>query len=133
MAGNTDLQHVRTAISTQSYSNFGLASRDEAPGLAIVALVVALGLDVEVDHIRDPLVSAARRMLVDQRGAFAVVPHPRHQVLEARAAVRRELVTRVPQIVNMRASRPDRLRHMRPSPTSCQGGACCAAGALRAG
>ena len=33
-----------------------------------------------VDRIRNPLVSAARLMLVDQRGTFLVVPHPCHQV-----------------------------------------------------
>ncbi len=32
--------------------------------------------------------------------ALAVVAHPRHQVLEGRAAVGRELVTCVPQVVN---------------------------------
>ena len=40
-------------------------------------------------------------MLVDQRGTFAVVPHPRHQVLKSRTAVRRELVTGAPQIMNV--------------------------------
>ena len=49
------------------------ASGDERPGRAMVTLV-ALDLDVRVDRIRDPLVSAARHMLVDQRGTFAVVP-----------------------------------------------------------
>jgi hypothetical protein len=56
-----------------------ISLRDKRPGRPIVALV-ALGLDVRVDRIRDPLVSAARLVLVDQRGTFAVVPHPRHQV-----------------------------------------------------
>jgi len=48
------------------------------PGRAIVVIValVALGLDVRVDRIGDPLVSAARLMLVDQRGAFGDVRIP---------------------------------------------------------
>ena len=61
--------------------NVQLASGDERPGrtVVIVALVLALSLDVEVDRIRDPLVSTARCMLVDQRSSLAVMPHPRHQ------------------------------------------------------
>jgi hypothetical protein len=50
-------------------------------------------------------------MLVDQRGTFAIVPYPRHQVLKSGATVRRQLVTRMPQIVNMEASGPDRFHH----------------------
>ena len=80
------------------------ASGDQRPAGLIVALVVALGLDVEADRIRDPVISAARLMLIDQRGTFAVVPHPRHQVLKSRTAVRRELVTGVPQIMNVTAA-----------------------------
>ena len=86
-----------------------LASGDQRPGrtiVVIVALVVALGLDVEADHIGDPVISTARLMLIDQRGTFAVVPHPRHQVLRSRTAVRRELVTGVPQIMNVTAAEP---------------------------
>jgi hypothetical protein len=45
-----------------------------------------LGLDVGVDGARNPLVRTARLVLVDQRRAFAVMSHPRHQVLQARAA-----------------------------------------------
>ena len=81
-----------------------LASGDQRPGrtsVVIVALAVALGLDVEVDRIRDPLIGAARLMLIDQRGAFAVVPIPVVRSLKSRTAVRRELITRVPQVVNM--------------------------------
>ena len=60
------------AISVQ------LACGDMRPGRAIVVIValVALGLDVRVDRIGDPLVSAARLMLVDQRGAFGDVRIP---------------------------------------------------------
>ncbi len=58
------------AINVQS------ASGNERPGRAVVVIVglVALGLDVRVDRIRDPLVSATRLMLVDQRGALAAWP-----------------------------------------------------------
>jgi len=91
----------RRAISVQ------LASGDQRPGrtsVVIVALAVALGLDVEVDRIRDPLIGAARLMLIDQRGAFAVVPIPVVRSLKSRTAVRRELVTGVPQIMNVTAA-----------------------------
>jgi hypothetical protein len=83
-----------------------ISQRDQRPGrtiVVIVALVVALGLDVEVERIRDPLISAAPHA-DDQRGTFAVVPHPRHQVLKSRTAVRRELATGGPQIMNMTAA-----------------------------
>jgi hypothetical protein len=71
------------AVAAFRAINVQLASGDERPGrsIVVVPLVVALGVDVRVDRIRDPVVSAARLMLVDQRGTFAVVPHPGHQVL----------------------------------------------------
>jgi hypothetical protein len=78
-----------------------LASRDECASRAVVIVaLVALGLDVRVDRVGDPLASAARLMLVDERSALTVVPHPRHQILEGRSAVGRELVTSVPQVVD---------------------------------
>ena len=97
--------------------NVQLAGGDQRPGrpVAVIVVLVAFGLDVRVDPICDPLVSAARLVLVDQRGPFAVVPYSRHQVLKSRAAVRRELVTRMPQIVNMQASGSDRFHRMRPA------------------
>jgi hypothetical protein len=51
-------------------------------GLGEPPMLVGLapvGLDVEVDRIRDRLVSPTRLMLVDQRGALTVVTHTRHQ------------------------------------------------------
>ena len=85
-------------ISASRAIGVQLASRNEPLGRSIVIIaLVALGLDVRVDRIRDPLVSATRLMLVDQRGTLAVVPHPCHQVPKTRAAVRRELVARMPQ------------------------------------
>jgi hypothetical protein len=44
---------------------------------------------VRVDRLRDLLVSALRLMLVDHRGAFAVVTHPCHQVTQPRSALSR--------------------------------------------
>jgi hypothetical protein len=38
--------------------------RSGRTSVVIVALVVALGLDVEVERIRDPLISAVRLMLM---------------------------------------------------------------------
>ncbi len=110
-----------TVVAAFRAINVQLANGDDRSSWAvigIVALVVALSLDVRVDRIRDPLVSAASFMLVDQRGAFAVVPHPCHQVLKRRTAVRGELVTRVPQVVNMQARSPDRFDRMRPTSVS---------------
>jgi hypothetical protein len=66
--------------------NVPLAS---GPGLVTLAL---LTFDVGVDGVGYRLVRAARLVLVDHRGPFGVVAHPRHQVTQARAAVGRELV-----------------------------------------
>jgi hypothetical protein len=49
-----------------------ISQRDQRPGRTIVAVVVALGLDVEADRIGDPVISAACLMLIDQRGACAL-------------------------------------------------------------
>jgi len=46
-------------------------------------------------------------VLVDHRGPFAVVAHPGHQVPEPRAASGREMVTRVPKIMEMQARQAD--------------------------
>ena len=42
-------------------------------------------------------------MLIDDRGALAVVAHPGHQIFEARAAGCREVVPGVPEIVKVQA------------------------------
>jgi putative transposase len=55
-----------------------------------LAVPRALCVDVGVDGLGDRGVGAARLVLVDQRGPLAVVAHPGHQVLDARAACRRE-------------------------------------------
>ena len=46
-------------------------------------------------------------MKIDQRGPFAVVPHPGHQFFRVGARVGRELVAGVPQVVNVDALRAD--------------------------
>ena len=76
-----------------------LASGDQHAGrtVLIVAALGLLGLDVRVDGVRDRRVGALGLVLVDQRGPFAVVPHPGHQVSEPGAAVGRELVPGVAQ------------------------------------
>jgi hypothetical protein len=84
-----------------------LAHRSEHTRLAVVVLVVGLlGLDVGVDRPRDRLVRAARFVLVDHGRSFAVVTHPRHEIPQARAAGRRERVSRMPQIVKMQTFGP---------------------------
>jgi hypothetical protein len=88
-----------TAATAFRAINVQLANERPARAIVVVGLVVALGVDVRVNRIGDPLVSAACLVLVDQRGALAVVAYPGHQVLKSRAAVRCELVTRVPQVV----------------------------------
>ena len=55
------LAEGRRAIGVQSV---GGDQRSGRTSVVIVALVVALGLDVEVERIRDPLLSAARLMLM---------------------------------------------------------------------
>jgi hypothetical protein len=97
------------AISVQ------LASGNQRTGCTVIlAALVALGLDVRVDRIRDPPVSATRLMLVDQRGTLAIVPHPCHQIPQASTTVRRELVTRMPQVMDVQARGPDRRHRVRP-------------------
>ena len=54
-------------------------------------------------------------MLVDQGGTLAVVSHPRHQVLKPRPAGCREMVTSVPQVVEVQALHADRLGRMWPA------------------
>ena len=49
-------------------------------GAAVIVGLVALGLDVEVDRIRNPLVSPASLMLVDQRRTLTVMTNSRHQI-----------------------------------------------------
>lgn len=44
-------------------------------------------------------------VLVDDRGALAVVAHPGHQILQARAAGGREVVPGVPEIMKVQARR----------------------------
>jgi hypothetical protein len=49
----------------------------------------------------DRPVSALRLMLVDECRTFAVVTHPRHQILKPGAAGCRERIARVAEIVEM--------------------------------
>jgi hypothetical protein len=82
--------------------NVPLAHRGERACLAVVVIVLAsLGLDVRVDRVRDRLIRTARFMLVDPRRALAVVTHPSHQVPQARAAGRGEVVAGVSEIMEM--------------------------------
>ena len=54
-------------------------------------------------------------VLVDQRSAHAVVPHPRHQVAQGRPGLGRQVVARVAQVVEVQAGCPDGRYARRPS------------------
>ena len=106
----------RGASDTVRAINGPLASGDQCAGRPVLVVAAAglLGLDVRVDGVCDRLVSALGLVLVDHRGSFAVVSHPGHQVPEPGAAVGRELVSRVPQVVEMQAGHADPLDRVRP-------------------
>jgi len=53
-------------------------------------------------------------VLVDDRGTLAVVAHPRHQILQARAAGCCEVVPGVPEIMEVQALGADRPDGVRP-------------------
>jgi hypothetical protein len=93
-----------------------LARRDQDPGRAVVIAVVfaLLALDVGVDCVRNELVGAAGHVLVDHRGPLAVVSHPGHQVSKRGAALRRELVPGVPEVVEVQPRHVDGRDGMRP-------------------
>src|SRR5262249_36200512 len=60
-------------------------------GLAIVP--GPLGVYMGVDRVRDGGIGAAGFVLIDERGAFAIVAHPGHQVAQGCATGRRECVS----------------------------------------
>ena len=87
----------------------------DGPRSAIISVSLALlRLHVSVDRIGDGCIGAACFVLVDDRGALAVVAHPRHQVSESHAAPGRPRVPRVPEIMEMQAFRADRADGVRP-------------------
>ncbi len=59
--------------------------------------------DLGVHRVGDAPVGFACRVLVDQRGPYAVVSHPLHEVAEAGRSSRiaRQVVTGVPQVVEV--------------------------------
>ena len=88
---------------TRRAINVQLARWDQRTRRAVVIVVSPLGLDMGVDGVGDPLVSATRLVLVDHRGPLAVMPHPCHQVLETCSAVGGELVSGMAQVVEVQA------------------------------
>ena len=72
------------------------------------------GLDVSVDRAGDGQVSPTSLMLIDDRGALAVVAHPGHQILQARAARCREVVPGMPEIMKVQARCAYRMHGVRP-------------------
>src|SRR5262249_53829790 len=87
--------------------NVPLACGAECAGRGEVVTVVpgSLSVDVSIDSVRDGSVGAACLVLVDDRGAFAVVPHPGHQVSQARPAGGCECVAGMSQVVACRSGR----------------------------
>jgi hypothetical protein len=69
---------------------------------------------VSVDRARDDQVSPLCFVLVDDRCPLAVVTHPGHQILEARAASCGEVVPGVPEIMKVQAFGADRPDGVRP-------------------
>ena len=95
--------------------NVPLARVDDGPRSAtVIASLALLRLHVSVDRIGDGRIGAACFVLVDDRGALAVVAHPRHQVSKPDAAPGRPCVPRVPEIMKMQAFRADRAHSVRP-------------------
>jgi hypothetical protein len=80
----------------------------------MVIVSTALRHDVEIDGACDRFVRAARLVLVDHRRPLAVVPHPRHQILDPRTGRRGESVPRVPKIMKVQAFGPYRRDRLRP-------------------
>src|SRR5215831_16321545 len=68
---------------------------------AVAGLVLAGfgGLDVSVDRAGDRQVSPTGLVLIDDRGALAVVAHPGHQILQARAVGCCEVISGMPEIM----------------------------------
>jgi len=55
---------------------------DDPKSATVIASLALLGLHVSVDRIGDGRIGAACFVLVDDRGALAVVAHPSYQVAE---------------------------------------------------
>jgi hypothetical protein len=74
-----------------------LTGRNESAGQAVIVVSVLLAgvIEVSVYRVRDGLVSAPCFVQVDHGGALAVVPHPRHQVLDPGARSSGEVVAGV--------------------------------------
>ena len=92
------------AISVQ------LPPSPDASGVALVVTGAAclLSLDVRVDRGRNQFIGTASPMLVNDRGPFAVVPYPGHQVPQPGAAYSREVIPGVAKIVKVQAFCVDR-------------------------
>src|SRR5262249_17299247 len=91
--------------------NVQLATGADAPVVALAATNAGrlLRLDVRVDRGRNQLIGTASPVLVDDRGPFAVVSHPGHQVPQPGAAYRRKVIPGMAKIVEMQAFRADRV------------------------
>ena len=93
-----------------------LARRDQRAcgAVIVVSIGVLLSLDMRVDRLRNRLVSTLCLMLVDHRGAFAVVAHPRHQISQARTALGRQVIARMTEIMKVQALSADCAHGVRP-------------------
>jgi hypothetical protein len=74
-----------------------LGHRHQMPRVSVLVIIAftLLGPDGRVESVRNRSVSAVGPVLVEQRCAFVVVPHPGHQVPERDAHADGERVTRV--------------------------------------
>ena len=93
-----------------------LATDAETPSVALAAISAAglFRLDVRVDSGRDQLIGTASPVLVDDRGPFAVVPHPGHQVPQPGAAYSRKVIPGMAKIMKVQAFGAGCADRMRP-------------------
>ena len=82
--------------------------------LAATSATCLLCLDVRVDRGRNQFIGTTSPVLVNDRGPFAVVPHPCHQVSQPCAAYSRKVIPGVAKIMEVQAFGTDRADRVRP-------------------
>jgi hypothetical protein len=65
-------------------------------------------LDKETQPIRDQLVGRISGVLVDHRGAWAVMAHPGHEISQATSCRRSESISGMPKIVKVQIGNTNR-------------------------
>jgi len=94
-----------------------LASSDKPTSRAVIVVsgVGSLAFNAGVNGAGDGLVCTKRLVLVDERGPLTVVTHPHHAIPKTHAAPGREVIARMPQVVEMQAFSSYRSHGIRPS------------------